>query len=360
MLPRGAAISQAPRTLRIKYMTRTGYLVYPGVGCALILTNLYKSAQYSVFFNQYTKHVDLSTSPADPLVEYAIQMLNMLINPTVAIVAFSIVCLFQVVRASQCKEVYFTSDKCRSSSYITVVGQRVLKGSRDVRIKLGAPQTESTWHCGDSRERLGWDDNANQIRVNFLADGDVQWTVYNCDDLTGPVQAGIQCSDEAFSTACPGNANSNTTCVFEVSSSTTFIDKTTTTAQVTGSVAATVSSQVTAEVSGSLKFERSKATQVTFGQKSYLVIPGGFKFCSYSDATSVKDVLAPTGFKWQCTLTKFVQTKLSYAGACSDLPKCSKRVCIAGQPAGSGAAKSVFSILPIVVAYNVIVQIFAF
>ena len=273
---------------------------------------------------------------------------------TLGIISLCFVSMFQTVAAAQCKEIEFTSDKCRSSNEITIASQTVFKGSKDVRIKLTGSHTMATWFCGSSKERVAWGEAANQIRVNFLRDGTVQWTVYNCDDLSGPERAGIKCSDEAFSTACPGGTNH--TCVFEVSTSTSFIDKTTNTVQVSGEIAHKVTEKTEAKISGSITHERSKATVVTFEQKSYLVLPAGFKFCSCSDAESVKDVLAPTGYKWQCSLTKFKQTKLSYNGPCSDLPKCSKRVCIAGI---SAAAKSAFSFLLVMLTHATIV-IFAF
>jgi hypothetical protein len=269
---------------------------------------------------------------------------------TLGIVSVVLVSMLRVVAAAQCKEIEFTSDKCSSSSVITIASQKVYKRSEDVRIKLTGSHSEATWFCGSSKERLAWGEAANQIRVNFLSDGTVQWTVYNCDDLSGPERAGIECSDEAFSTACPGGTND--TCVFEVSTSTSFIDKTTTTVQVSGEVAQQVSASTTATISGSVTQERSMAKKVEVNQKSYLIIPAGFKFCSFSDAKSVKDVLAPTGYKWQCSLTKFVQAKLSYNGPCSNLPKCSKNVCIAER---SGAAKSAVSFLLIMITHAAVV-----
>ena len=266
------------------------------------------------------------------------------------IVSFCFVSMFQIGSAAQCKEIEYTSDKCRSSNYIKVASQTVLKGSEDVRIKLTGTQIEVTWHCGTDKESVKWGKPANQIRVNFLADGTVQWTVYNCDDLSGPERAGIECSDEAFSTACPGGTNG--TCVFEVSRSTSFIDKTTTTVQVGAEVSQEVTSKTSGKISGSITQERSKATVVEYNHKSYLVIPAGFKFCSFSHATSIKDVLAPTGYKWQCSLTQFMQIKLSFSGPCSQRPKCSKHVCIPGR---SGAAKTAFGFLLFMLAHATIV-----
>ena len=266
---------------------------------------------------------------------------------TIAILSFFLVSTLEIVAAAQCKEVYFTSDKCRSSREITVAGQKVPKPSEDVRIKLTSSDVEVTWFCGSSRERVAWEGKANQIRVNFRADGTVQWTVYNCDDLSGPERAGIECSDEAFSTACPGGTND--TCVFEVSKSTSFIDKTTTTVQVSGEIAHEVTESLTARISGSITHEKSKATVVEIQHKSYIIIPAGYKFCSYSNARSIRDVLAPTGYKYQCSLTNFVQTKLSYNGPCSTLPKCSTHVCIA--KGTSSAAKLTLSFLLMFMAH---------
>ena len=266
------------------------------------------------------------------------------------IVSLCFFSMFQIGSAAECKEVEYTSDKCRSSSYIMVASQRVSKGSEDVRIKLTGTQNEVTWHCGTDKESVKWGKDANQIRVNYLTDGTVQWTVYNCDDLSGPERAGIKCSDEAFSTACPGGTNG--TCVFEVSRLTSFIDKTTTTVQVSAEVSQQVTTEASGKISGSITQERSKATVVEYKQKSYLVIPAGFKFCSFSDATSIKDVLAPTGYKWQCSGTQFVQTKLSYSGPCSERPKCSKHVCTPGR---SGAAKTAFRFLLFMLAHATIV-----
>ena len=261
---------------------------------------------------------------------------------------------WEIVSAAQCKEISFTSDQCRNSSEITIASQKISKPSEDVRIKLTSPNVEVTWLCGSSRERLAWGEEANQIRANFRKDGTVQWTIYNCDDLSGPERAGIKCSDEAFSTACPGGTND--TCVFEVSRSTSFIDNTTTTVQVTGEFAHEVAGSTTAKISGSITHEVSKATVVEFQEKSYIIIPSGYRFCSYSDAISIRDENAPTGYKYQCSLTKFVQTHLSYSGPCSNHPKCSTHVCIASP---SSATKVTFSFLFMFIPHAAI-KIFAY
>jgi hypothetical protein len=276
---------------------------------------------------------------------------------TFGVVSFCLVSIFQVCAAAECKEVEYTSDKCRSSSYIKIASQRVNKGSEDVRIKLtGSQGGQATWFCGTDKESVKWGGkDANQIRVNFLTDGTVQWTIYNCDDLSGPVEAGIECSDEAYSTACPGGTND--TCVFEVSTSTSFIDKTTTTVQVSAEVTKQVTSQAQGKISGSITQERSQAKVIEYNHKSYLIIPSGFKFCSFSNAKSVKDVLAPTGYKWQCSGTNFVQAKLSYNGPCSKLSKCPKHYCIPDAP--GGAAKSAFSFLLFILTQAAFV-VFAF
>lgn len=263
--------------------------------------------------------------------------------------AFCFCLLFGFGKGSECKRIEYTQDKCRSSEIITIASQEIRKGAEDVRVKLIGLQKKDHWFCGNTKEELAWGEEANQIRVNFKNDGTIQWSIYKCDDLSGPVAAGIKCADEAYSTACPGDPKSNVTCVFEVEESTSFIDKTTTTVQVEGSVAKDVKG-ITGDISGSVTHERSKATVRKFGTKSYLVIPAGFKFCSYSNAASVKNVQAPTGFEWQCSGTQFVQAKLSYTGTCSSLPKCKSRLCSASRSRG---AKLALNVLIIGIAYSI-------
>lgn len=239
--------------------------------------------------------------------------------------------------AASCKQVEYTEEKCRSSSTVTFASQRIRKGSRDVRITLSQRESELSWHCGNSKERVAWGEPANQLRVNYLSDGNVQLTVYNCDDLSGPKKAGEICSDEAFSTACPGIKGSNHTCVFQVSTSTSFIKEASTTVEITGKLAKDIKGGASAEISGGISHTQSNTKIYKYEDKSYLFIPAGYRFCSFSIATSKKDVLAPTGYKYECSETYFRQTEVH--GGCSGEKKCEKRQCISSQPAGSNGSE---------------------
>ena len=55
--------------------------------------------------------------------------------------------------------------------------------------------------------------------------------------------------------------------------------------------------------------EHTVVNTYSVNSRSYIVIPAGYRFCSFSEVNSVKDHLAATGFKWECKLPTYLQTR---------------------------------------------------
>ena len=163
--------------------------------------------------------------------------------------------------------------------------------------------------------------DANQVRVSYL-EGVLHITAYMCDDLSGPTEAGKRCALDAYSSACPGDTRRNHTCVYEVEKAFFSAEKTTNAVEV-----GVETSQFVKGLAPLIKITHGKTVlkTVSYQSKSYVVIPAGYRFCSFTDAVTVKNPQAPTGFEWKCSLPKFFQAKTS--GACSDDSRCEKSTC---------------------------------
>ena len=237
---------------------------------------------------------------------------------------------------SNCEYVDFTSDKCRSAGTITVAGQRVHKGEANKRIQLPGSQTETPWLCGSTKERVAWGKPANQLRVNYLRDGTIQWELYNCGDLSGPKKAGENCAVPETTEFCPkfGGANSSA-CVFELKKSTSHTTSKTTTVSIEGTLRGEVEKEAgpltakgSAEVKAGVSQSFTNAKVVTFQSRHFLVIPPGFSFCAFTNNTSVPDVHSATGFTWKCSFPQYIQAQQTFNnGRCTSIKICDIGVC---------------------------------
>ena len=241
------------------------------------------------------------------------------------------------VMAENCDAVEFTSDKCRSEDYISVLGQKVNKGE-EKRIKLpGDSETEIRWYCGSSEERTAWNTPANQVRVKYQTDdGSIRWSIYKCADLSGPKKAGENCAVPETTEFCPkfDGANSSA-CVFELKKSTSNVNQKTTTVSIEGTLRAEVEKKAgpltakgSAEVKGGVSHSITKAKIVTYESRQFLVIPPGFSFCAFTNNTSVPDVNSATGFRWRCSFPEYIKAEEKFSnGRCTSLEICDVGVC---------------------------------
>ena len=248
-----------------------------------------------------------------------------------------------VMAQSNCKFLESTSDKCRSADFIIVEDQRVDKqkegqpeAETSKRIRLPGLQTEVRWFCGSSKERAAWSKPANQLRVFYRSDGTIQWSVYECTDLSGPTKAGEKCAVPETTEFCPkfDGANSSA-CVFELKKSTSNVNSKTTTISVDGKIrtevekkAGPLTAKGSAEASVGVSHSTTKAKIVTFESRHFLVIPPGYSFCAFTNNTSVPDVHAATGFSWRCSFPEYIQAQERFDnGRCTSLKICDVGVC---------------------------------
>ena len=146
-------------------------------------------------------------------------------------------------------------------------------------------------------------------------------TVHWCNSFSGPKKSGIHCAVEAFSTACPGRIGDNHTCVYEVRKKHFSSDTVRNAVEVKAEIAARVKK---ADVSAGVTRTKEHTVVNTYSvnsPRSYIVIPAGYRFCSFSEVNSVKDHLAATGLKWECKLPTYLQTR-SITGRCTNLSLC--------------------------------------
>lgn len=209
-------------------------------------------------------------------------------------------------------------------TYIEVDGRRVPLGTEtDIRIQLEEPSRVIEVTCGSHSGSLTWPTvkkDANQVRVRYLEDR-INLHVYWCDSFEGPKKAGIRCAIEAISTACPGRVGvDNHTCVYEVQTGRFSSNTVRKAVQVKTEVAVTVRDQAKVAVGVSHTKEHTVVNTYSVESRSYIVIPAGYSFCSFSKVHSVEKYLSPTGFEWKCNLPTFVQTTTS--GRCTKLSLC--------------------------------------
>ena len=199
-------------------------------------------------------------------------------------------------------------------------------------------------YCGQFSGDYSWEyakKDANQLRVSFL-NGVLHIKAYWCDSFDGPTEAGIVCAIEAFSSACPGQVGHNHTCVYEVEtrrfSSTTVRNA----VEVTTGIA-TVVKEIAGFITIKSTRERVKVQTYLYKQRSYIIIPAGYSFCSYSRVKSEPDYHSPTGFRWSCELPTYVQTVLTIGEArCTDLTLCeSQSLCPASDDEPTSSNKGV-------------------
>ncbi|KAL9988438.1 hypothetical protein ACROYT_G002883 [Oculina patagonica] len=250
------------------------------------------------------------------------------------------------VKAETCEAVEFTSDKCRSADYITVLNQRVHKGETK-RIKLPSDsETQIRWYCGSSEERTAWNKPANQVRVMYQNDGSIRWSIYKCADLSGPKKAGENCAVPETTEFCPKFGANSSACVFELKKSTSNVNQKTTTVSIEGTLRAEVEKKAgpltakgSAEVKGGVSHSVTKAKIVTYESRSFLVIPPGFSFCAFTNNTSVPDVNSPTGFRWRCSFPEYIKAEEKFSnGRCTSLEICDVGVCGRTEAVDSGVA----------------------
>jgi hypothetical protein len=225
------------------------------------------------------------------------------------------------------------------NKYIDIDGRPVQIGSRHKRIQLENPSTHATYICDKKLGTFSWNstEKANQLRVTY--GNDVLYIeAFWCDSFDGPKRAGIHCVVEAFSSACPGRASHNHTCVFEVQSHRFSSDTVRDAVEVKTEVAVIVRN-LAASVGVSRSIERTVVKTYSVKSRVYIVIPAGFRFCSYGDVVSEEDYLKATGFKWSCKLPTYVQTTM-ITGRCSEHSRCENQsVCSPAntdQTSGSG------------------------
>ena len=163
-------------------------------------------------------------------------------------------------------------------------------------------------------------------------------SIYKCTDvaLSGPKSAGLNCAVPETTEFCPKFHEANSSaCVFELKKSTSHVNQKTTTVSVTGTLrgevekkAGPLTATASAEVKGGVSHSVTKAKNVTYESRHFLVIPPGFSFCAFTNNTSVPDVNAPTGFRWRCSFPQYVQAAERFSnGRCSSLEICGVGVC---------------------------------
>ena len=208
-----------------------------------------------------------------------------------------------------------------SKHYIEVDGRHVPFGSRNLRIQLEEPSAPAKIVCDDKFKIFRPD--GDQVRVTYLTHI-VYIEVFWCGKFEGPIGPGLQCVVEAFSNACPGRPSNNHTCVYEVQTSYFSSSTVRKAVEVKTEVALVVEQQAMLGDGVTRTEERIKVKVYSVNKRSYIVIPAGFRFCSYSEVFSVEDYLSPTGYKWKCKQPSFVQTT-KITGRCSNFSLCESR-----------------------------------
>lgn len=130
---------------------------------------------------------------------------------------------------------------CRGSESGQAKGRSTRSRDQQTNPSRADLQVDVRWFCGSSKERAAWSKPANQLRVFYRSDGTIQWSVYECTDLSGPTKAGEKCAVPENTEFCPkfDGADSNA-CVFELKKSTSNVNSKTTTISVDGKIRAEV------------------------------------------------------------------------------------------------------------------------
>ena len=230
------------------------------------------------------------------------------------------------LRVSACDHIIgktFDFPLCLVHKGVLVDGRHVPYGTQDFRIQLEEPSRKALIVCGRHRYILTWsktNKNGNQIRASYV-DGAVRLEVYWCNNFDGPKRAGIRCAVETFSSACPGKVGDNHTCVFKVRTRSFSSDTVRNAVEVSTDVAAELQQELQVSVGVSHIEERVRVKTYTVESQSYIFIPAGYMFCSYSKVQSVSNYHSSTGFSWQCNApTYFQRTTINLS--CTDLTLC--------------------------------------
>ena len=247
-------------------------------------------------------------------------------------------------------------------STIFVDGRPVPYGTSNMRIQLEEPSTKVKVVCGSHILPLHWaktNKNGNQVRVSFI-ENSIRIQAYWCDDFDGPKKAGIRCAVETFSSACPGNVGDNHTCVYKVKTRSFSSDTVRKAVEVKTEVATEIREKAKVSVGVSHTQERVRVNTYTYEKQSYIVIPAGYMFCSFSKVISVSDYLSPTGFSWRCKAPTYFQ-RTTINGRCTVLALCETQApCSASKVPISGAKSTavppVFILLLLCVMADIIVQ----
>ncbi|CAB4030410.1 Hypothetical predicted protein [Paramuricea clavata] len=210
-------------------------------------------------------------------------------------------------------------------THIEIDGLRVPLGTENnIRIQLEEPSRVTEVSCGGHIHSIPWPQltkDANQVRVRYV-EGIATLRVYWCDSFEGPEKAGIRCAIEAFSSACPGRVGvDNHTCVYEVQTDRFSSNTVRKAVQVKTEVAVAVLDKAKVAVGVSHTKENTVVNTYSVESRSYIVIPAGYSFCSFSKVHSVEKRLSTNGFEWKCNLPTFKQTT-TISGRCSKLSLC--------------------------------------
>ena len=259
--------------------------------------------------------------------------------------------LVEAVGDDGCEYLGKITDACSSAKSIVVKGQVIEKGKYTVEGKRidfeSKPQAYVDWNCGSASERSVWDKEGNRLYVKYWDDGKIEWQFYKCD-LSGPKSAGLQCSAELVKPYhCPGTVNDSQSepCLFEKKEMKSKSREETESTQVGGGLKGDVTrSNQYSDAKAELDARASKsntiqtAVEFTVDSKTYILVPPGTFYCVLRDGRSIKYESAPTGFKWQCSSTKFVQGPPGESGTCSEHPRCEASGCEDDDPFAAAPA----------------------
>lgn len=234
-------------------------------------------------------------------------------------------------------------------STIVVDGRHVPYGTQNMRIQLEEPSKRVSVVCRSIVMYKHWEHKnrkGNQVRVSFI-DSFVRIQVYWCDSFDGPKKAGIRCAVEAFSSACPGKVGDNHTCVYKVNTRSFSSDTVRKAVEIRTEAAAEIRKKAKLSAGVFHTQERVRVNTYEYEQHSFIVIPAGYLFCSFSKVTSVEDYHSATGYAWRCEAPTYYQTT-TINGRCTILALCkTKSPCSASKEPTSGAKSTTFQPVPI-------------
>ncbi|KAJ8044437.1 hypothetical protein HOLleu_07188 [Holothuria leucospilota] len=256
---------------------------------------------------------------------------------------------FYRVKAACCSEVESVDTECSGAENISIAGETVVINSMDARIKLPGGQKSIDWFCGSTKNTIiSPSTEVNQIRVNYNSNGTVHMTLYYCDEIPGPFEAGTKCTSKEITSTCSPTADLG--CIYELRTDVILLsqetDEKAAAIREAGEEVSLSRAGVESSVNGSRLFSTSEGL--------FLEVPPGASFCTVIDGISVEDVHTPSGFNWRCSLSHVVQKKFRLDGSparCSHLYFCSDTsVCFGNadntlDTCGGSSSIPVFSLL---------------